>query len=434
MCFHVEGKVSKDQLHDVASVENTTEKDGEKRIEVTPETLDTSNLEATDEESNAMIECNAKATRSSKDNVHEYDDDTVEGPDDKSNTKVNIADDGDDCVLNNDFTEAKTLFEGTFIENYAAILKTLKMFPEAEIKDDDCKSPRNLFITEQQPQNNSTDLFDEYLDQKNCLKNIDGTKDTTKDCVKTSLQDSIVTQEFVMSEDKSVLELSGSSHLQTDIEGSLCSLYSSTFSNFILMHCVVSTVYTVYRVFLALVKLAEVQNADYKVDEFDNKPVHKLQEDLSDKSEECGAKLKYLDAIHTVPGMLDPEERRTYFNHRLACSQINYIRYLKLIPLVNDDTADPRKLMLVTVPELLGNLVLVPAPKLCDELVRVPPLPGELPPPRESLLKLGNAWSATPAPFRTCLGCSERGGRSCAARPAPATRTTSTSVPGNLWI
>ena len=145
------------------------------------------------------------------------------------------------------------------------------------------------------------------------------------------------------------------------------------FRNSILMHCVVSTVYTVYRVFLvALVKLAEqgrdhkpvgktefqplvldlldwteVDNADYQADELDNNPVHKMQEDLLDKSEECMAKQMYLvDAIHTdqVPGMLDTEERRTYFNHRLACSQINYLRYLKMIPLVAVPADDLSKL------------------------------------------------------------------------------------------
>jgi len=294
------------------------EMDGEECMEVTHETLETSNQEASVEESNAMIESNAKTTRSSEDNGHDYDITVeVEGPADQLNTQVNIA---DDAMVENtkkflkadeDFTEAKTLFEGSFIENYEAILKTLKMFPEAEIKDDDCTSPRNLLITEPHP--------------------------------------------------------------QTDKERSLCCVYSSMFRNIILMHCVVSTVYTVYRVFLvALVKLAEqgrdhkpvgktefqplvldlldwteVDNADYQADELDNNPVHKMQEDLLDKSEKCMAKQMYLvDAIHTdqVPGMLNTEERRTYFNHRLACSQINYLRYLKMIPLVAVPADDLSKL------------------------------------------------------------------------------------------
>jgi len=314
-------------------------------------------------------------------------------------------------------------------------LKTLSMLTEAEIKEDDYTSQRSLSFPERVSENRSAEILDDPS-PKNIHDDVklenhqdmnSTTSDITNDYVKKFLQDKIASQEFEMSEDKSELKLSGSSHPQTDIERSLCRVYSSMSRNIILMNCVVSTVYTVCSVFLALVKLAELENADYKVDEFDNKPVHKLQEDLSDKSEECGAKLIYLvDAMHTdqVQSMLDIEERRTYFNHRLACSRINNLRYLKMIPLVNDDPANPRKLMLVTVPELLGNL--------CDELVRVPPLPGELPPPRESLLKLGNAWSATPAPFRTCLGCPQRGGRSCAARPAPAPRSTSTSLPENL--
>ena len=476
-------------------------------MEVTPETLDTSNQEATDQESNTKIEMNDEVTRIFKEDVH----DDVENAEfgDQMITEVNMdqtlakeinlafVDENSRALLENakepmkadeDGKEIKTLFEGSFLENSEAILKTLNMLTEAEIKEDDHASQRNLSFPERLSENSSAESFDEILDDpspKNILDDEDmnsTTSDITNDYVETFLQDKIATQEFEMSEHDSelndakkparteILDFSGSPR-QKNVEDETCCLYNSVprviaLTLLLSMHCALSMVYEVLSVILLallitlfhdrpvvgcrvlpmqgevhmaswktdLLDWPVVENADYKVDEFDNKPEHKLEEDLSDKSEECGAKLMYLvDAMHTdqVPGMLDTEERRTYFNHRLACSRTNNLRYLKMIPLVNDDPADPRKLMLVTVPELLGNLVLVPAPELRDELVRVPPLPGELL-LRESLLKTWQYWSATPAPFRTCLGCPQREGRSCAARPAPAPRSTLTSLPENL--
>jgi len=323
-------------------------------------------------------------------------------------------------------------------------LKTLSMLTEAEIKEDDYTSQRSLSFPERVSENRSAEILDDPS-PKNIHDDVklenhqdmnSTTSDITNDYVKKFLQDKIASQEFEMSEDKSELKLSGSSHPQTDIERSLCRVYSSMSRNIILMNCVVSTVYTVCSVFLALVKLAELENADYKVDEFDNKPVHKLQEDLSHKSEECGAKLIYLvDAIHTdqVPGMLDVEERRTCFNHRLACSRINNLTYLKMIPLVIDDPDDPRKLMLVRVPELLGNLVLVSVPELLAVWSAGPGPPttwGAA--TTQEIITENLVLSAAPATFRTCGGCPQRGGGSCAARPAPAPRSTSTSLPENL--
>ena len=369
MCLHeVEGIVSKECM------------------EVTPETLDTSNLEATDEESNAMIECNAKATRSSKDNVHDYDDDTVEGPDDKSNTKVNIADDGDDCVLNNDFTEAKTLFEGTFIENYAAILKTLKMFPEAEIKDDDCTSQRNLSIPERLLENSSAASFDDILDKDPSPKDIlddvnlenhedmnSTTSDITNDYVKESLQDKIVTKEPELREDKpelnddkkpattEILALSGSPR-QKNVKGEPCCPDNSVLKVVALtlllsMYCVLSMLHKVFSVILlallnkllhdrpvvgckvlpkqgevhkpdrktVLVDWPVVEIPDYKVvEEFDNKPVHGLQKDLLSKSEQYEVELVSLLYTTNTDLVMDmhDEERCTYLNHRLACTLI----------------------------------------------------------------------------------------------------------------
>ena len=67
-------------------------------------------------------------------------------------------------------------------------------------------------------------------------------------------------------------------------------------------------------------------------------------------------------AIHTglVHGMIDTEERWTYFIRRLACSHNYCLRYLNIFNLVNDDRAGLNMLILVPVPEVLGEHELVP--------------------------------------------------------------------------